>query len=169
MFELRPYRAHENQLSYNPFREMEEFERRFFGEPFFRSGELAEFKTDIRDEGDHFLLEAELPGYGTPRTRRNPSRASTSASSVPTASTAASSTCPAWTSSTSRRSTTTVFWHSPCLSASSPSRRRNGWRSSKHLSGGNHNRVATALRCLALRFPPEYPLFVENRLGLRHF
>ena len=40
MFELRPYRTHENQLSYNPFREMEEFERRFFGEPFFRSGDL---------------------------------------------------------------------------------------------------------------------------------
>ena len=63
MFELRPYRTHENQLSYNPFREMEEFERRFFGEPFFRSGELAEFKTDIRDEGDHYLLEADLPGF----------------------------------------------------------------------------------------------------------
>ena len=63
MFELRPYRAHENRLSYNPFREMEEFERRFFGEPFFRSGDLAEFKTDIRDEGDHYLLEADLPGF----------------------------------------------------------------------------------------------------------
>ena len=32
MFELRPYRRHNNEIAYNPFREMEEFERRFFGE-----------------------------------------------------------------------------------------------------------------------------------------
>ncbi len=33
MFELRPYRKN-NTMSYNPFREMENFEREFFGEPF---------------------------------------------------------------------------------------------------------------------------------------
>ena len=26
-------------------------------------GELPAFRTDIRDEGDHFLLEADLPGF----------------------------------------------------------------------------------------------------------
>ncbi len=65
MFEMRPYRRH-NELAYNPFREMQEFERRFFDEPFgafFRSGDLAEFKTDVTDEGDHYLLEADLPGF----------------------------------------------------------------------------------------------------------
>ena len=54
------------QRSYNPFREMEEMERRFFGTAMndaFRTGAMAEFKTDVTDEGDHFLLEADLPGF----------------------------------------------------------------------------------------------------------
>ncbi len=68
MYELRPYRkgAHGSALSYNPFREMEELERRFFGAPFesyFRSADLAEFKTDIWDQGNSYLLEADLPGF----------------------------------------------------------------------------------------------------------
>ena len=66
MFELRPYRRHNSEIAFNPFREMEEFERKFFDEPFgsfFRSGDIAEFKTDITDEGDHYVLEADLPGF----------------------------------------------------------------------------------------------------------
>ncbi len=66
MFELRPYRRHSNEITYNPFREMEDLERRFFEEPFgafFRSGDIAEFKTDITDEGDSYVLEADLPGF----------------------------------------------------------------------------------------------------------
>ncbi len=66
MFELRPYRRHNNEIAYNPFREMEDLERRFFEEPFadfFRSGDIAEFKTDITDEGDSYVLEADLPGF----------------------------------------------------------------------------------------------------------
>ncbi len=65
MFELRPYRRM-NEVSYNPFREMEELERQFFSEPFgsfFRSGDIAEFKTDITDDGENFMLEADLPGF----------------------------------------------------------------------------------------------------------
>lgn len=65
MFELRPFSGR-NQMGYNPFREMDEFEKRFFGEPFgsfFRSGDIGEFKTDIKDEGDSFVLEADLPGF----------------------------------------------------------------------------------------------------------
>lgn len=65
MFELRPYRRM-NEVSYNPFREMEELERQFFSEPFgsfFRSGDIAEFKTDITDDGENFVLEADLPGF----------------------------------------------------------------------------------------------------------
>lgn len=59
-------RSNRNPAYYNPFREMEELERRFFGpawDDFFRSTDLAEFKTDITDEGDSFLLEADLPGF----------------------------------------------------------------------------------------------------------
>ena len=55
MFDLRPYRKSGLQ-SYNPFREMEELERQFFA-PFFYTGDLAEFKTDIQDKEDHFLME----------------------------------------------------------------------------------------------------------------
>ena len=38
----------------------DDFERRMF--PADRS-EFPAFRTDIRDEGDHFLLEADLPGF----------------------------------------------------------------------------------------------------------
>ena len=48
--------------SYNPFREMEAFEKNAFRD-FFGSTDLAEFKTDLTDQGDHFLLEADLPGF----------------------------------------------------------------------------------------------------------
>ena len=67
MFELRPFDHRNNRVStYNPFREMENFERTFFGDNFFgdRSlNALAEFKTDIQDKGDSYLLEADLPGF----------------------------------------------------------------------------------------------------------
>lgn len=51
---------------YDPFREMEEMERAFFGRPFgsfFSTAPAAQFRTDITDEGDHYLLEADLPGF----------------------------------------------------------------------------------------------------------
>lgn len=55
-----------NQEVYNPFREMEAFERAFFGAPFggvFETAEVSRFRTDVIDEGDHYLLEADLPGF----------------------------------------------------------------------------------------------------------
>jgi HSP20 family protein len=57
---------HNNMLAYyNPFREMDELEKRFFGDPFgyFKNDALADFKTDLKDEGDSFVLEADLPGF----------------------------------------------------------------------------------------------------------
>ena len=51
---------------YNPFHEMEQLEKQFFGDPFgdfFNTQDLAEFKTDVLDEGDHYELEADLPGF----------------------------------------------------------------------------------------------------------
>ena len=56
MFELRPY--HNNQL-WNPFADME----RMMNSDFFSSRDLAAFKTDITDEGDHYELKADLPGF----------------------------------------------------------------------------------------------------------
>ena len=62
MFEMRPYRR--NTIgTWNPFSEMEEMERRFFNNDFFGGRSLAEFKTDITDEGDHYELKAALPGF----------------------------------------------------------------------------------------------------------
>ena len=63
MFDIRPYRKLNSAATYDPFREIADFERRFFTEPFdafFRSGE---FRTDITDEGENFVLEADLPGF----------------------------------------------------------------------------------------------------------
>ena len=56
---LVPYTRRMRDLAaYDPFRTFGELERAFF------SGRVpAEFRTDIRDEGDHFLLEADLPGF----------------------------------------------------------------------------------------------------------
>ena len=51
-----------NQDIFNPWREMEAFERAFFGAPFGNTT-LAGFRTDVTDEGDHYLLEADLPGF----------------------------------------------------------------------------------------------------------
>ncbi|MDD4124925.1 MAG: Hsp20/alpha crystallin family protein [Eubacteriales bacterium] len=55
-----------NELGlYNPFRELDEFQKRFFGDPygFFGKNTIIEFRTDIRDDGDAFVLEADLPGF----------------------------------------------------------------------------------------------------------
>ena len=43
---------------YNPFRDFDDINRAFFGD-----NTLTEFKTDIRDMGDGFVLEADLPGF----------------------------------------------------------------------------------------------------------
>lgn len=56
-----------NRLNYyDPFREIEEFERRFFGgffSPTISGSDVSGFRTDITDKGDHFLMEADLPGF----------------------------------------------------------------------------------------------------------
>lgn len=68
MFELRPYNNRRNRMQYyDPFRQMEEFEKEFFGNnlDFFPdfSNNLTEFRTDIKDNGDSYTLEADLPGF----------------------------------------------------------------------------------------------------------
>ena len=66
MFGLTTRNNNNGLRTYDPFREMEAFERAFFSDPFagfFNTSELAQFRTDVTDEGDHFLLEADLPGF----------------------------------------------------------------------------------------------------------
>ena len=58
MFELVPYSTRRNVTWYNPFEELESMQRRFFGD-----AAVEDFNTDIRDNGDSYLLEADLPGF----------------------------------------------------------------------------------------------------------
>jgi HSP20 family protein len=58
MFELVPYGRKRNLTWYNPFEELDNMQRRFFGET-----AITDFKTDIRDNGENYLLEADLPGF----------------------------------------------------------------------------------------------------------
>lgn len=57
MFELTPFVRRNHAAVYDPFRMFDEMEKRFFKE-----GGLGEFKADIRDTGDAYELEADLPG-----------------------------------------------------------------------------------------------------------
>ncbi len=67
MLGLTPYRRVRNGNDYNNiFREMEELERRFFGDSLsslFKAEGTSGFRTDISDKGDSYLLEADLPGF----------------------------------------------------------------------------------------------------------
>ncbi|MDD3401293.1 MAG: Hsp20/alpha crystallin family protein [Eubacteriales bacterium] len=58
MLYLTPYTRRHQTAPYDPFAEMDRLERAFFGD-----STLNGFLTDIQDEGDHYLLEAELPGF----------------------------------------------------------------------------------------------------------
>ena len=51
--------------NYTPLREISESTRNFFSDPlgFFNSRGLTAFRTDIKDKGDTYLLEADLPGF----------------------------------------------------------------------------------------------------------
>ena len=58
MFELTPYERRHQRALFNPFRDMENFEKNFWGDM-----AAADFKTDIKDNGKEYVLEAELPGF----------------------------------------------------------------------------------------------------------
>lgn len=53
MFGMIPFERNDNL-----FNVFDNFERNFFG-----GNTVSAFRTDIRDEGDKFVLEAELPGF----------------------------------------------------------------------------------------------------------
>ena len=66
MFAMMPYRRIRSTGDFNIFREMEELERRFFGDAFSglqKDEGMTGFRTDISDQGDSYLLEADLPGF----------------------------------------------------------------------------------------------------------
>lgn len=55
MFEMMPFTRGIDL--YRPFRDLEELERSLFA-----NNSVTAFKTDIRDAGDAYVLEADLPG-----------------------------------------------------------------------------------------------------------
>ena len=61
MFELIPFNHTVRRVpSYDPFREMQDFERSFFNNVPAASGT---FRTDVIDNGESYELQAELPGF----------------------------------------------------------------------------------------------------------
>ena len=58
MFELTPYERRHQRALFNPFRDMDNFEKSFWGDM-----ATADFKTDIKDNGKEYVLEADLPGF----------------------------------------------------------------------------------------------------------
>ena len=58
MFGITPYERRNNAMTYDPFKAFDNFEREFF-----KNGMMAEFKTDIRDNGKEYELLADLPGF----------------------------------------------------------------------------------------------------------
>ena len=57
MFELTPFTRGNRLAAYDPFKEMEDFEKHFFGR------QLPAFKTDIRETEHAYILDADLPGF----------------------------------------------------------------------------------------------------------
>ena len=57
MFGLTPFRSNYYVSAYDPFKEIDELERRFFGQ------RTPAMKTDIREADGAYLLEADLPGF----------------------------------------------------------------------------------------------------------
>ena len=60
MFELIPFDRHiRSAASFDPFRMLDDFDRRFFES----APAVSAFRTDVIDTGDAFKLECELPGF----------------------------------------------------------------------------------------------------------
>ena len=60
MFELVPFeRSMRRMMNYDPFRSFSDMERSFFGS----GSAVSAFRTDIKDMGESYRLEAELPGF----------------------------------------------------------------------------------------------------------
>ncbi len=59
MFELIPFDRHMRSASFDPFRMLDEMDRRFFA----NAPSVTAFRTDVLDTGDAFKLECELPGF----------------------------------------------------------------------------------------------------------
>ena len=62
MFEMIPFAKRNSVYGFNPFREMEDLERSFFG-PYYGAGRTAAFRTDVQETDEAYILESDLPGF----------------------------------------------------------------------------------------------------------
>lgn len=60
LFEMTPFDKNFQKMSRDFF---DDFDRNFFAPIFTSTASVRHFQTDIRDNGDSFLLEADLPGF----------------------------------------------------------------------------------------------------------
>ena len=112
MFEIMPFDRRSYRMSYNPFRELEQMEKNFWGDQ-----QVNPFRTDISETADGYKLEADLPGFRKEdihididddilsihaEHKDSKTRAITFAASVTTVLTPEVSTCPRSTSRASR-------------------------------------------------------------------
>ncbi|MDF3003705.1 MAG: Hsp20/alpha crystallin family protein [Oscillospiraceae bacterium] len=58
MFDLIPFDRRRRGMIFNPFSDFDNFEKAFF-----QHTGIDEFKADIKDLGDSYQLEADLPGF----------------------------------------------------------------------------------------------------------
>ena len=58
---LTPFTRRYDIGSYDPFRVFDDMQKTFWGDN--STTTLSTFKTDIREEGDNYILEADLPGF----------------------------------------------------------------------------------------------------------
>lgn len=65
MFDLMPFdRRHNNSVTrYDPFKELEDFQRSFWDMDPWSRQTAHQFTTDIRDDGDKYVIEADMPGF----------------------------------------------------------------------------------------------------------
>ena len=61
MFEMIPFAKRNSVYGYNPFRELDNLEKAFFGP--YGGSQLAAFRTDVQETDDAYILETDLPGF----------------------------------------------------------------------------------------------------------